>query len=116
MRYATRWSILTMLAVAVGLGALACTKSPTGPSPDGTQIILSNAAAVNVVSAGASECSDMSEWPNNLTAPLQPGQEKTLQVYAGCWNLEAKFADGAQKIVWNVTLTKGQQYRWSITK
>ncbi len=105
-----------MLAAVASLGALACKSSPTEPRPDGTQIVLYNAAAVNVVSAGASECADMREWPNNLTTPLQPGQEKTLNVYAGCWNLEAKFADGVEKIVWNVNLTKGQQYRWSIAK
>jgi hypothetical protein len=94
----------------------ACAKTPTDPTPDGTQVTLHNSATVAIASAGASTCDDLSAWPNNLSAPLQPGQDKTVDIYAGCWDLEAKFQDGTEKIVWDLKLTKGQKYTWNITK
>lgn len=106
----------TFVVIASAAMIWSCTKSPTDPMPDGTQVTFHNAGAMAIDSAGASTCDDLSAWPNNLSAPLQPGQDKTVNIYAGCWDLQAKFHDGTEKIVWDLKLTKGQSYTWSITK
>lgn len=84
------------------------------PGPDGTTLIFRNQGTVPIVSAGASTCDDMREWPNNLKSPLAPGTEITLHIYKECWDLHAQFQDGREKIQWAVQMSKGQSYTWLI--
>jgi hypothetical protein len=111
MNMSRKLIIAAVLALCTGT---ACTRGPTEPKPDGTQFVFKNAGSIPVIEAGASTCDDLSEWPNNLKTPLQPGSSVTIEVYRECWDLHAKFQDGREKIQWAVEMSKGQRYTWNI--
>jgi hypothetical protein len=103
-----------VVLVGLGLAILSCARGPTEPKADGTKFIFRNQGTVPIISAGASTCDDLSEWPNSLKSPLAPGAETTINVHKDCWDLHAKFQDGREKIQWAVEMSKGQSYTWLI--